>query len=176
MLRLPLPNYRITSRCTFSCAQTLFSLVGGASTMLYAHRDSSPGKDFKDLLVDFYPWADEPASRPTPSEAARIMYEQFRNPLAHNIGAHVRRRPSTPRVKIKRVRRSGSEAGPTERFIEQLERGPRPNLSPAVIVRPGDATVLFVEPLYWGIRIMLKKLLEDSQRMIGAEAYLTTVV
>ena len=74
MLRLPIPNYRLDSTCTFSCAQALMALVGGISTMLYAHRDSKPGADLKDVLVDFYPWSQEPRLRVTPEEGAQIMY------------------------------------------------------------------------------------------------------
>jgi len=36
------------------------AVVAGISTMLYAHRDSKPGADFKSLLIDLYPWSQEP--------------------------------------------------------------------------------------------------------------------
>ena len=176
MLRLPIPNYRLSSDCVFSCAQTLLSIIGGASTLLYAHRDSSPGKDFKALLLDFYPWDEEPNLSVTASEAARIIYEVFRNPLAHNLGAHVRPRLPTPLVKLKRARRRDRSGGLSERSIESLERPTRPlNMLPAITVRPGDATVLFIEPLYWGIRAMLTKLLRDNGRMAQAETFLAKV-
>ena len=102
MLRMPIPHYRLSSTCTFSCAQSLLALIGGVSTMLYANRDGSSGKDFKDLLIDFYPWDQEPHPRVTPQEGAKIIYEVFRNPITHNLGAHVRRKATTPKVKIKR--------------------------------------------------------------------------
>jgi hypothetical protein len=176
MLRLPIPNYRLTSNCTFSCAQSLMSLISGASTLLYSHRDGSPGKDFKDFLIQFFPWSDEPQPQLPASESAQIIYNVFRNPLAHNLGAHVRRRPTTPLVKVKRLARSNGAGGPTEKTIERLEREPRPNrMSPSVVVRPGDATVLFVEPLYWGTRVMLSRLLFDQTRMAKAETFLATI-
>jgi hypothetical protein len=176
MLRLPIPTYRLSSTCTFSCAQSLLGLIGGISTMLYAHRDGSPGKDFKDLLIDFYPWDREPSPGVTPLEGAKIIYDVFRNPLTHNLGAHVRRKATTPKVKVKRGGRGGiSKGGLTERMIERLEREPRPGVSAAVTVRPGDATVLFVEPLYWGVRVMLSRLLNDGARMAKAEAFLAKV-
>ncbi len=173
MLRLPIPSYRLTSPCTFSCAQVLFALVAGVSTMLYAHRDGSPGADFKGLLIDFYPWTDEPSLSVSPEEAARLIYEVFRNPLTHNLGAHVRRRHATPLVKVKRGGRAAGAGGLTEAMIERLEKAPRPpRLSAAIAVRPGDATVLFVEPLYWGVRVMLENLLRDNGRMAKADVYL----
>lgn len=176
MLRLPIPNYRLSSNCTFSCAQTLMSLIGGASTLLYANRYASPGKDFKDFLIQFFPWTEEPASKVSPPEAAKIIYNVFRNPIAHNLGTHVRPHPTTPLVKVKRMGRPNGAGGPTEKMIERLEREPRPNrMSPSVVVRPGDATVLFVEPLYWGIRVMLSRLLIDHARMAKAESFLAKI-
>jgi hypothetical protein len=177
MLRLPIPNYRLSSNCVFSCAQTLLALIGGISTMLYAHRAGSPGKDFKDLLVHFYPWDEEPSPKVAPAEAARIIYNVFRNPITHNLGAHVRPHPTTPRVKVKRARRKEGPGGLSERTIEKLEQVRRiSGMSPAVVVRPGDATVLFVEPLYWGVRVMLSRLLQDSARVAKAEAFLAKVL
>jgi hypothetical protein len=55
------------------------ALIGGISTMLYAQRDGKPGVDFKGLLVDFYPWSQEPKLSVTPQEGAQIMYDVFRN-------------------------------------------------------------------------------------------------
>lgn len=114
--------------------------------------------------------------RVTPAKGAKIIYEVFRNPIAHNLGAHVRRRATTPLVKIKRGGRSAGAGGLTEDMIQQLEGTSRPSRMSAVLtIRPGDATVLFVEPLYWGVRIMLASLLKDSVRMGKAEAYLAKV-
>lgn len=176
MLRLPIPHYRLSTTCTFSCAQSLLALIGGASTMLYAHRDGSPGKDFRDLLINFYPWDQEPAPCVAPEDGARIIYEVFRNPITHNLGAHVRRKATTPKVKIKRGGRGGDNTGGlTEEMIERLEHEPRPRISGAVTVRAGDATVLFVEPLYWGVRVMLSRLLKDTARMAKAEIFLAKV-
>lgn len=177
MLRLPIPNYRLDSTCTFSCAQVLMAVVAGMSTMLYAHRDSKPGADFKGLLVAFYPWSQEPNLAVTAAQGAQIMYDVFRNPLVHNLGAHVRRRATTPSVKIKRGGRKVGAGGLTEAMISKLEQPTRPaGVSAVITVRPGDATVLFVEPLYWGVRTMLASLLTDAPRMQKAEAYLHKVI
>ncbi len=176
MLRLPIPRYRLTSNCTFSCAQMLVALIGGVSTVLYAHRDSKPGKDFKALLIDYFPWSDEPRTAVTPEEASNIIYHVFRNPLAHNLGLHVKPHPKTPLVKIKRAARPTGAGGLTEQMIERLEQISRPSkLSNSVVVRPSDATVLFIEQLYWGTRVMLSKLLLDTARMTKADAFLAKV-
>ena len=70
-------------------------------------------------------------------------------------------------------RRNGGAGDLTARAIEQLEGVRRPTgMSPVVVVRPGDATVLFIEPLYWRIRVMLLRLLHNRARMTKAEAFL----
>ena len=112
----------------------------------------------------------------TAAQGAKIIYEVFRNPIAHNLGAHVRRRATTPLVKIKRGGRRAGAGGLTEDMIRRLEGTARPSgMSAVLTIRPGDATVLFVEPLYWGVRAMLAGLLKDSVRMGRAEAYLAKV-
>lgn len=144
--------------------------------MLYAHHDGRPGKDFKDLLIYFFPWDQEPNLAIKATEAAKNIYEVFRNPITHNLGAHVPKKASTPLVKVQRRGRRDGAGGLTELMVERLEKNTRPaRLAAAVTVRPGDATILFVEPLYWGVRVMLAKLLKDSTRMAKAEAYLKSI-
>jgi hypothetical protein len=80
-------------------------------------------------------------------------------------------------VKVKRGGRKGGAGGLTESMIANLEGATRPTgMSAVVTVRPGDATVLFVEPLYRGVRTMLADLLKDAARMRKAEAYLGKVI
>jgi hypothetical protein len=74
-------------------------------------------------------------------------------------------------VKIKRWRRTGG-LGPTEAKIVGWEAAQqRPNWAHTVIARP-DATVLFVEPFYWGVRVMLERLVANPGRMKEAEQFL----
>ncbi len=171
MLRLPISNYRLKSDCGFPITHTLMNAIGGVSTTLY-RRGKNDGARFQGLLKDYYPWDREPASTTTPGQAARSIYELFRNPLTHNLGLHLYWSPS-PRFKIKRYhRRAGGGVGITERSIERLEdTSKRPAMSNTIVVRP-DATVLLVEALYWGVRVMVEHLLCDDLAVRHAESFL----
>ena len=169
MLRLPIPNYRLTGAGGLPIAQVLLNAVSGVSTTLYQHKGGS-GAQFKGLLQTHYPWDLEPPGAPLPKEGARLIYDVFRNPLTHNLGLHLFGR-STPKVKIKRSNRHNG-AGPPERTITRWEKSvARPKWSHTVVAR-SDAVVLFVEPFYWGVRVMLERLISNNAAMNEAERFL----
>ena len=168
MLRLPIPNYRLVTGAGLPIAQVLLNAVSGVSSTLYQPKGKS-GAQFKGLLETYYPWDLEPPGGPSPKDGARLIYEVFRNPLTHNLGLHLFK--SVPKVKIKRSTRVGG-AGPPERTITRWEKAAiRPKWSHTVVER-ADATVMFIEPLYWGVRLMLQRLTADSARMAIAERFL----
>ena len=170
MLRMPIPNYRLTGDGGLPIAQVLLNAISGISTTLYHARGGS-GARFVGLLEHFYPWDLEPPNGPTARVGAELIYDVFRNPLTHNLGLHLFG-PATPKVKIKRWARSNGAGGPTEAKIAGWEKSSqRPNWSHTVIAR-SDATVLFVEPLYWGIRVMLQRLATDQSQVNEAERFL----
>jgi hypothetical protein len=174
LLRLPIPNYRLTAGCNFTIAQVLMSVIGGLSTTLYGHGGES-GRRFKRLLIDFYPWDLEPLLTVTPTQGAEVIYSVFRNPLAHNLGLDIEKKARTLEVKVKRLATKGGTRGLTEKAVELLERTDgRITMSPTVTLRSG-ATVLLVEALYWGTRVMIERLLNDATRMTRAEAYLASL-
>lgn len=174
MLRLPIPNYRVMAGCNFAAAQVLMSAIGGVSTTLYSH-SGEKGKRFKDLLVRYYPWSLEPSNVVTPEQAADVIYSVFRNPLTHDLGLDIEKKAKTPSVKIMRRATKNKTRGLPEKEIEALENTAiRPNISSTVIVRP-DATVLFVEALYWGVRKMIEDLLADKTRMQSADSFLASL-
>ena len=174
LLRLPVPNYRLTAGCNFAIAQVLMSVVGGLSTTLYA-RGGESGRRFKKLLIDYYPWDLEPSHTVTPQQGAEVIYSVFRNPLAHNLGIDVGKKARTPAVKVKRLGTKGGKRGLPEKTIELLERADgRVTMSATVTLR-SDATVLLVEALYWGIRVMIERLVNDGPRMSCAETYLASL-
>lgn len=168
MLRLPLPNYGLPHAAALPIAQVLLNAISGISGTLYPIKGKS-GAQFKQLLESFYPWDLEPSGGPAPKAGAKLLYEIFRNPLTHNLGLHLFR--SVPKVKIKRSNRPNG-AGPSERSIARWETSAvRPRWSHSVLDR-SDATVLFIEPLYWGTRVMLQRLLKDGAKMAVAERFL----
>lgn len=174
LLRLPVPNYRLTAGCNFSIAQVLLAAVGGLSVTLYKHTGGS-GKRFKNLLIDHYPWTEEPASTVSPLDAADIIYSVFRNPVTHDLGLDTEKKAKTPKVKIKRLVTKHKTRGLPEKDIEKLEiTSSRYHMSATITVR-ADATVLLVEALYWGIRSMVENLTSDKNTMLQAENYLASI-
>ena len=172
MLRLPVPNYRLTAGCNFAITQVLTTAIGGLSTTLYRHGNYD-GERFKGLLTHHYPWNLEPRQSVPPAEAARVIYEVIRNPLTHDLGLDLHGKSKGVKVKLKRIQRVGGKGGMPEKWVEKLERGPRPIMSPSVTVR-SDARVLLVEALYWGLRRMVEEMTHDTSLMARAEAFLAT--
>ena len=171
MLRLPIPNYRLNTGCHLAIAHVLLAAVGGISTTLY-RRGKRDNQRFKGLLKDYYPWHLEPKQYVSNSEAARIIYKVFRNPLTHDLGLDLRGRSRGIKVKVKRIERHNQRGGWTEKRIERLEKdSQRPNMSPAVTVK-SHKKVLLVEALYWGLRRMVEAMTRDTQLMARAERFL----
>jgi hypothetical protein len=171
MFRLPIANYRLSTGCPFAIAHSLTGVISGVSTTLYAHGGES-GKRFKGVLIEYYPFDLEPSHGASANDCADIIYSLYRNPLAHNFGLHTAKGVLPPAVKIKKIHSIKGRRGLTEQQIERLERSsPRPSLASAVTVR-SDATVLGLEALYWGVRVMIERLLKDRLRMSKANSYL----
>lgn len=173
MLRLPVRNYRLDAGCNFAIAQVLMTAIGGISTTLY-RQGNSDSQRFRGLLRDHYQWQLEPTRDVTANEAARIIYQVFRNPLTHDLGLDLHGHSTGIKVKVKRLQRS--QGGLPERWIEKLEKGQnRPRMSSAVTVRP-DAKVLLVEALYWGLRRMVEAMTRDAGLMGRAETFLASKI
>lgn len=174
MLRLPVPNYRLTAGCNFAIAQVLTGAIGGISVTLYSHTGSK-GQCFKGLLVNHYPWKLEPGNVVTPEDGANTIYSVVRNPLTHDLGLDLEKKRKTPKVLLKRLGTKEKTRGLPEKTIEVLERSDRRLvMSPTVTVR-SDATVVLVEALYWGVRLMVEHLTRDNTRMQAAEAFLARI-
>ena len=152
----------------------LLAAIGGLSVTLYKHTGGS-GKRFRNLLIDHYPWTEEPASTVSPSDAADIIYSVFRNPITHDLGVDTEKKAKTSKVKIKRLATKNKTSGLPESDIEKLEiSNSRYHMSATITVR-ADATVLLVEALYWGIRYMVENLTSDNIKMLEAENYLASI-
>ena len=174
MLRLPLPDVDITPGCNFAIAQILASVVSGVSVTLYQHHGTA-GARFKGVLVDYYPWADEPKPPADNSAVARLIYSLVRNPLTHDLGLDLEAKARTERVVVKRLLTDHKRCGHTESGIEALEAKERPGGLSPTIKREGGRFVLLVEAFYWGIRKMLLNLNADTKRMGVAEAFLESL-
>lgn len=93
--------------------------------------------------MDYYPWEHEPPNGVTEKAGTHILYDLFRNPLAHALGldtetagrgrnatVYLRRRKKHLVLKIIK-----HEQGLSEDLIESLERSStRPDYAPATII------------------------------------------
>ena len=167
--------------CNFAIAQTLLAMVGGISAVLYSTTGGT-GRVFQQFLGDFYPWNSEP-DRPNvvrdPVRGAEILYQDYRNPLAHASGISVfstdnnTRREFQPRTHAIRIDRVAFESRPnrglTETHLLELESEPiRPDWLPVTLAQSPEVIILTVEALYWGIRESIRRLCSDAGRMEAA--------
>jgi hypothetical protein len=177
ILRLPLPEYGLSAGCNFAIAHILMAVVSGISTTLFEPEvKDQRGRLFQDVLIDFFPWDAEPEDILPREIVAKILYQEFRNPLTHSLGYSTQRyRVSEDDIqyKVKRLASSDKQRGPDATWIEHLERSTeRPKMSATLVVRE-DAKVLLVEGLYWGIRRLVERLTSDDERMKRVDNYLS---
>jgi hypothetical protein len=174
MLRLPAPVIDVAPGCNFALAQVLAAVISGVSVTLFEH-SGGKGKRFTRLLVEYYPWEEEPLAVHNPEESAGLIYSLVRNPLTHDLGLDLETKQRTKSVIIKRLTTGQERSGHTEAGVEALEATPRPgNLSPTITIE-ADRVVLLVEAFYWGTREMLRRLNADPDRATAAEAFLDSL-
>ena len=179
MFRLPLPQQEIHAGLNFSIAQILMAAISGISTTMYEHK-GDPGELFKGLTERYFPWDQETLSVSTKG-AAGIIYDVFRNPLAHAAGLSMDWRGNNRYLvqsdsveKVKRRLNENKTTGHTEEWLESLERSvARPEMGPTLVVEP-PRKVLMIEGLYWCVRRMICKLASDTERMARAAQFLKT--
>ena len=183
MLLLPTDDSLPGTGCNFAIAQTLLATMSGVSSVLYSTRGRS-GRVFQDFVRDLYPWDSEPRDRPNvvrdPEKGAEILYEDYRNPLAHANGIAVfsvdnntRRefRPRSHLVRIDRVSLRPSR-GLNETELLELESEPvRQPWLPVTIAANPESIILTVEALYWGLRESIRRLCSDPARMETAARF-----
>lgn len=183
MLLLPLDGSLPHVGCNLAIAQVLLAAIGGVSAVLYSTKGSS-GQVFQEYLTHFYPWDAEPIGDKTlgGAEAARILYEDYRNPLTHATGTRVfsvkgglrrehQTRPYT--LIVQRVAFTGRpDRGLSEEQILSLESEPvRPGWLPVTIAADSSSRKLTVEALYWGFRASVQRLCGDATKMKAAEDF-----
>lgn len=168
MLRLPVEGEDWEpAGCNFAATNTLLAIVSGLSVLMTPNL-SGKGKSeawFKGALSKYYPWDLQPTEGDTTPHGIcgtiNHLYTQFRNPLAHSLGL---KQEGNYRVQIEKDALSENE-------IEQIESSASAP-GAAVAYHPSsegqdgpEAIILNVANLYWGVRVMLKRMTEDKQLM-----------
>jgi hypothetical protein len=156
MLRLPMPAQDLRASCNFAAATFLLDLISGLSTALYSGPGGS-GAHFKGVLDGYYPWEMEPAGGVDAKTGPAALYKIFRNPLVHALGL------GKDRVAI-------GKSGLPEDLIEKLElSATRPTIGSAaatIMLCPAENRMdLLVDGLYWGVRVMIRRLTDDHALM-----------
>lgn len=175
MLALPRHDLGLSGGCNLALTGLLSNVIAGCSVLLFeASLDSiwgrarfDSGGRFKDLLIEYYPWREDDAL--TPELAARLIYHEARNPLAHGLGVGKNRVafPGLPHSEQRAVMLAKRALSVNE--TEDLLRHPA--------VRPRVATIR-VEPTAWvidvaaltsGLFVLLHRLLGDTWQSDLAE-------
>ena len=96
-------------------------------------------------------------------EAAKILYEAFRNPLVHSLGL---KRSNTPIMEIGQVFRGTYDA---EKRVEELERlTEKPYTVPCLVITP-ERHVLWLDPFYWGVCKLVERWARDADQVLHAD-------
>lgn len=149
-------------------AHVLLATVAGISTQLLHAPNKGTGERFKECFTRFFPWDIDPPKGVSKDEAAKILYEVFRNPLVHRLGLN---RSSAPVVKIGQVFRGTDDA---ETRVEELERLTlKPYSNPCLVVTP-KRRILWLDPLYWGVRKLVERWSRDADEVSRADQRFAT--
>jgi hypothetical protein len=144
-------------------AHVLLATVAGVSAKLLHAPGKNHGSRFQECLTRFFPWDIDPPKGASNHEAAKILYEVFRNPLVHRLGSNG---GSGPGVKIGQVFRGAADA---ENKVEELERRTRKSYSnPCLVVTP-QTRVLWLDPFYWGVRKLVERWSRDTEEVSHAD-------
>ena len=133
-------------------ALVLLATVDGVSTRLFHPEECmKTGKRFKECLNRYFPWDIDPPTGVSSEEAAKILYDTFRNPLVHFLGLHQSKDPAV------RIGQSYPWSDDAEIGVESLERSRcKPASEPCLVVTP-DKRTLWLGPFYWGVRTLIER-------------------
>lgn len=175
MLRLPFPDMNGLGGCNFAAANSLLAFVSGFAAMLTKDMDTTgqSGKLFKQILKDYYPWnVQPPFNNGDLDKTIDHLYELFRNPLSHSLGL---RKKGNFLVTI------AKESGMSESNIERLEQQSSPptqamEYSPIEINGEMiEQVILYIGPMYWGVRQMLTRMTTDIHLMKDVDSALESL-
>ena len=148
-------------------AHVLLATVAGVSTQLFHAPGKGTGARFTECLVTFFPWDIDPPTGVSNEQAAKMLYEVFRNPMVHYLGLN---KVTEPVVKIGQVFRGTDDA---ETRVEKLERlTVKPYSNPCLVVT-SEKRVLWLDPFYWGVRKLVERWSRDADQVAHADQKFT---
>ena len=152
MFRYPLRSKKTETMFEFTIANNLLSVVSGLSALCYkpTRAPGDSGHRFRQVLLDHYPWSEEPSSPSTRDHWAAELYNTYRNPLAHALG--VDKKGNRVEFLRTRVRSHGRLRGHSEKELEGMETSTRRPPWSATLKKDASRTILHLEGFYWGVR------------------------
>ena len=158
MLRLPIEtDSGLDADCHHAVVEVLLSVISGVSVVpdkLKSRGDR--GKCFQSLLETHFPWERDVENAVVDGEAARILWNYYRNPLAHTLGFN-------PAAQGERV---VVAKGPLkEADIEALEKSTSRPYGSATLTRDGQEIRLLAKALYWGVRRTVHRVATEKAGM-----------
>ena len=167
-LQLPAASIDPNVGLNLTTASLLFSLVAGASVLLYEPNwrafktGAGSGSRFKAALKEAYPWQDD--DRLSGAAAAELLYKWARNPLVHSLGIGKDRHaiPAAPgaqpydRILFVKWALSADQ-------VQQLAQGSltRPPWLPGTVTHDDVSIEFSVPTLAWGTHVMWRALIAD---------------
>ena len=139
-----------------SIALTLLTVVSSAADILFTKKGTNKEK-FVGVLSEYYPWDKAPASDLSKQEATELLYNEFRNPIAHRAGI----RPAGGRIMGIYLPFPGL-SDPHQNIIE-LERSDEPPSNETLNI---DSATCHLElhTFYWGVRTMIEAICADKSK------------
>jgi hypothetical protein len=173
MFRYPLKPKKSETLFEFTIANNLLTVVSGLSSLCYKQTNTlGDNRDrFKSIIVDHYPWTEEPSLQFTHDQWASVIYRTYRNSMAHALGVEGK----GERVEFLRIRTKSSNRirGHSEKKLEAIESSASRPAWSATLRKDASRTILHLEGFYWGIRKLVESLSTSSVRMIIADDYLS---
>ena len=133
----------------YSASVMCLNIVAGISTLFYKPDEYKPGqagKYFKELLKNFYPWSLDPPQNISSTDAIDVLYDEFRNPLAHALGVR------TSGIKLKFILPAAFKLEELNRRLKDSSDHP---INGPTITKDEDELEFRVASFYWGIRKMM---------------------
>jgi hypothetical protein len=146
-----------------SMAVLILSAIDGAAQLFHPGKGFGPGDRFKRYVETNFPWKLDPPNGFGIPEAANALYELARCPLIHRFGAH----SGENWLKYAKVFTI------TEASIEDMERllDERP-YSASAIAYDGSRILIYVEALYWCLRLSIIRALDTLDKCREVERWL----
>ena len=179
MFQLPVTGRAEGGACNFSIVLILLCVIDGIATEVYpTGRIKDQKKRFKKVIRDKLCWGPVDRTWIDKSEAANLLYLEYRNPLVHELGrekaSRVRRRYFVEPIVSKwdRIPAAQQDIDYVDSMEEWDDRWPTLHVQSS---GGKEQMRLCAASLYWSVKQMVKELAADSIVINEAEKHQDSV-